>query len=147
MANVMKQKEKEINLISKKKIKIVEKNGDQLQYLLTTADPWGELPCERKDCLPCQASDKETVICRKRNTVYKNTFNTCKKKGTGSYYSRSLYERFQEHARDCLTKSETSHMLKHLQQDHPEQEEPEYRKELSKLFTPIVIRKQSKAIT
>ena len=77
-------------------MKILEKNGSQLQGLLMKGDPWGTETCSRTDCMVCLASKDGTTTCRQVNIVYSNTCQTCEVKGKMTQYvgetSRSIYE-------------------------------------------------------
>ena len=120
----IRQKETEINKIGNKRIQIVERNGDKLQELLTSSNPWGEEPCNRGDCLSCPNNTSEKGQCRETNIVYKNTCKLCKTAGENSIYigetARSLYERGTEHVRDSLGGKEKRHIREHILLKHPE---------------------------
>ena len=124
LAKRLKEKERELNKVSKKKVKIVEKNGDQIGQILTSSNPWGEERCDRKECLSCKTSKLDRGVCRDRNLVYETVCKLCKTEGeTVSYIgetSRSLFERQREHARDCLSSNtETkSHLRDHWTECH-----------------------------
>ena len=110
-----------------KKVKVVERNGDQLAGILTSPNPWGEDRCERQDGLSCKNSCSETGKCRDRNIVYQTTCKLCKVRGeTVSYVgetARSLYERCREHLRDSLSNKTKSHMREHYAEKHEEETE------------------------
>ena len=63
----IKAKEKELNIINMKKVKIVEKNSQQVQQMVTDPDPWGTKLCGRLDCLPCAGVEEGKI-----NVVYKS---------------------------------------------------------------------------
>ena len=121
---MIKKKEEELNKISRRRVKVIEKTGTQLQRILTKSDPWGEGCCERVDCLPCASNTKTKGNCRRINTVYENTCLLCKETGSTRLYigetSRSTYRRGSEHLRDLLNSSEKSHMHQHIVGTHPE---------------------------
>ena len=45
LVNLLRSKEREINKVSRRSIKILEKTGTQVQRILTKSDSWGEPPC------------------------------------------------------------------------------------------------------
>ena len=51
-----------------KRIRVVERGGTKLKDLLCAGDPWSNLRCERKDCLPCgcREDDRTGINCQKR---------------------------------------------------------------------------------
>ena len=119
----LREKEAEINKLSLRKVKLVERNGRQVQQVLTSPDPWGDEVCERRDCLACEGGDTEgRVICRTRNVVYSTRCKVCKEGGVDTRYigetSRSLYERISEHTHDVWSSKELSHMRTHLEAEH-----------------------------
>ena len=122
LATALRAKERELNQFSTKRVKIVERNGQQVQALLTNPDPWGDTVCHRGDCLPCTRNEDKTQ-CRSANVVYESVCKLCKAQGQTTKYlgetSRSLYERTAEHLRDLLSRKETSHMFSHLTSAHP----------------------------
>ena len=77
----MKLKEEEIGRITSQRVRIVERNGERLEHLLTKPDPFGEEKCSDKSCLLCLTSKKEAGRCRKTNLVYKIECTVCKGKG------------------------------------------------------------------
>ena len=68
-------------MVSRHKVKIVEKTGDQVQSVLTMSDPWGQDVCHRPDCMMCCSEDSENTKCRTENAVYENQCMLCKKVG------------------------------------------------------------------
>ena len=107
------------------KIKILEKNGPQLQMLLTKSDPWVEDKCCRTRCEVCDQEGDRTPYCRQTNLTYKSTCRICSKKGIQAAYigetSRSLHKRLHEHAADSKKRQEHSHMATHMMKTHPEE--------------------------
>ena len=122
LASILREKEKELNKVGKKKVKIVEKNGDQLSQVLTSSNPWGEERCTRQDCQSCRNSCKETGKCRDRNVVYETKCKECKVKGETTTYvgETARSERQREHMSDCLSTKTKSHMRDHWEERHRE---------------------------
>ena len=127
LAQRLRQKETEINQIGTKRIKIVERNGDQIQAMLTKSNPWGEPKCDRRDCISCLTSERDRGgECRDSNIVYKSTCKICKETGDKTSYvgetHRSLFERTREHAQDSMTAKEKSHIREHRTGETPRQD-------------------------
>lgn len=47
----LRAQERDFYKFSSKKVKYVERNGTQVQAMLTSPDPWGQALCERESCL------------------------------------------------------------------------------------------------
>ena len=96
----LRRQEQKINKFIMRKVKLVERNGQQVQQMLTNPDPCGDELCERPDCLPCKGTEGKE-ICRTRIVVYSTRCKICKAEGRDTKYvgetSRSLYERTSEH--------------------------------------------------
>ena len=124
LATKLKAKEKELNVVTKRSVKIVERTGTQVQILLTKSDPWGNPHCKRVECLVCLNESKEKSKCRETNTLNENTCVLCKTQGVDKKYiretSRSTFSRGAEHLQDLTSGKETSHMKQHSAESHPE---------------------------
>ena len=152
LASLLKEKEMEINKISRRKIKIIEKTGTQIQRILTKADPWGDPPCQREDCMMCAACTEDSSRCRKQNTVYENSCRKCKESGETIKYigetSRSTYQRSAEHLQDLMSSKEGSHMAQHIRDKHPElQGTITSAKQAAEVFKMQIVRKHSNCMT
>ena len=127
LAQTLRDKERELNKVGTKRVKVVERNGDQLGGILTSPNPWGEERCDRPDCLSCKNSSSDRGTCRDRNVVYQTTCRLCKAKGeTVSYVgetARSLYERCREHLKDNMSNKTKSHMKEHYEESHGDETE------------------------
>ena len=126
LASKIREIERDINKHSSKKVKVVEKYGQQVQSILTTPDPWGSERCGRVDCLPCTTTQEgDKTHCRSSNVVYQTKCNLCKELGKTTCYigetSRTLYEREAEHTRDLWGEKDMSHMHEHIKGTHPDQ--------------------------
>ena len=108
--------------MSRRRVKLVEKTGTQLQQILTKPDLLGSTVGSRADCLVCPASKDGLSRCRDTNLVYENTCRLCLAKGTTKKYigetARSGYRRSTEHLGDLQSKSVESHMLSHIEEPH-----------------------------
>ena len=66
--------------------------------------------------------DEKVPSCRRSNITYKRTCRLCLAVGNHTVYigesSRSLHERFNEHAEDIQKTPDTSHMATHLMTSH-----------------------------
>ena len=122
LAKLLKQKEEEVGRITTHRIRIVEKNGEKLEHILTKPDPFGEEKCEKETCLLCLTDEKEKGKCKKKNIVYKIECKLCLVKGeTGVYWgetARTAQLRGSEHVSDFNKQREGSHMIKHLESKH-----------------------------
>ena len=154
LAKELRELEYELEKIVGYRLKIVERAGDKLQDLLTTSNPWkGEL-CERQGCMLCETKLRTGKSlkqdCSKRSLVYETMCKNCydedmrkieedeemgeemkkrKMKDIRVYKyigetARSIFERTREHKSDAEQLNPSSHMLKHILDQH-EGERPE----------------------
>ena len=104
------------------------------------ANPWGNIKCDKTECLVCSNPYNESFNCDKRNVTYKTFCLKCKenlskkeeaedatedagavKEPLKTYYGEthcSARERGAQHDRDYKSKKEDSHMFKHLSECH-----------------------------
>ena len=110
--SALREQEKELNKFKKKKVKVVERNGQQVHQILTNPDPWDGEACERHDCLQCQGSSKDKAESRMSKKVYETVCKLCRIQGQSTRYigvtGHILYKRGAEHTRDLLTQKELS---------------------------------------
>ena len=122
LANQLKKKEEELGKLTTHRIRIVERNGEKLEHILTKPDPFGQEKCKKETCLLCRTDEKEMGKCKKKNIVYKIECRLCLKQGkTGTYWgetARTAQLRGGEHYKDFETQKESSHMLEHLELEH-----------------------------
>ena len=152
LARRFREAEIELAKITGFRIKIVERNGTKVKNILHVTNPWAEGICERPDCYPCATG--ETKCCFKRNIVYTNTCRQCTraegKEGAGAWYvgetSRSAFERGGEHWRDWKKKQPDSHIYKHLELAHPDQEQPDFEFRVKGSFRSALERQVTEAV-
>ena len=100
--------------MSKRRVKIIEKTGTQIQQLLTSSDPWETETCSRENCMVCQSSKDGYSRCKETNLLYMNTCRICKSLGKTQVYigetARSGYRRSIEHLGDLTSKKDESDM-------------------------------------
>ena len=82
-----------------------------------------------KDCITCSQNNKKPINCFKRNILYESHCVTClEERNVERVYvgesARSIYERTSEHVDDFKNKIEDSHMYKHSQIEHMNDENP-----------------------
>ena len=130
LAKRLKMKEEELGKITSQKVRIVERNGERLEHLLTKTDPFGDPKCSKESCLLCKTSKKEKGTCKKKNLVYKISCKICQEQGREGVYwgetSRTGQERGGEHWKSFknTTGQNQSHMREHIRDKHPEADKP-----------------------
>ena len=154
LARRFREAEIELAKLTGFRIKIVERNGTKVKNILHVTNPWAEGMCERAGCYPC--STGETKCCYKRNIVYTNTCRQCtgaddkEGAGTGAWYvgetSRSAFERGGEHWKDWMKKQPDSHILKHQEMAHPDQEQPNFEFRIKGSFRSALERQVTEAV-
>ena len=136
LATLLKKKEKELEMFSTHRVRIIERNGERLEHILTKPDPFGEDKCEKMDCLLCQTNEKEKGTCKKTNVVYKIECRLCRKGGKEGIYwgetARSSQLRGGEHSKEYRNNTEKSHMRQHMKEKHPEEDADKPPKSYSK---------------
>ena len=156
LAQLLKDKERELNKFSTHKIRIVEKNGDKLEDILVRKDPFGDSKCEKETCLMCRTNDKDTGTCKKPNIVSKIECLACKEKGTSCTYwgetARNGQLRGSEHYKDFMGGRESSHMKDHIEENHPEVgpgDKPEnlFRMKIHRRFSSALDRQLGEAVS
>ena len=159
LARNLQKAEVDLGLKTGYRIRIVENAGSALKMILPSTNPWGNIDCQRKDCLICSQGDEEVQDCRRRNILYENRCTVCQvgkegdtfqKDGLGIYVgesSRSLYKRSKEHEKDRNDEQEESHQLKHWVLDHPELDAPpKFKFKLISSFADPLTRQISEAV-
>ena len=154
LARRFREAEVELSKLTGFRIKIVERNGTKVKNILHVTNPWAEGKCERAGCYPCATG--ETKCCYKRNIVYTNTCRQCKgadgkgEAGTGAWYvgesSRSAFERGGEHWNDWVKKQPDSHIFKHQELAHPDQEQPDFEFRIKGSFRSALERQVTEAV-
>ena len=147
------------------RVRMAEAAGTPLSLILTNNNPWGNMDCERQDCVPCGQPDEKRIDCKKRNIMYESYCTVCNpeeakrgkmdeitflKAGRGIYVgesARSLYERTKEHMADRVGLKEESHQVKHWLTEHRElQEPPPFKYRLVRTFKDPMSRQLSEAV-
>ena len=98
------------------------------------------------------SNEKGSGDCKKRNVTYRTECLRCSKETNGklSQYlgesARTGFERGQEHLRDYLARKEDSHMFKHWQEDHPNDEMPPFSMKILRCHTSALTRQVQEAV-
>ena len=123
--------------------KFKEKAGMQLSRVICKTDPWAGKDCEREDCPMCETSMEvegaKGQDCSKRNVLYETWCQDCKDRDEKKAIedgrdpdnvplykylgesARSSFEQGIEHLNDRRLMNTGSHMLKHLMENHREE--------------------------
>jgi hypothetical protein len=144
------------------RIRVTEMAGSQLRRILPNTNPWHGRDCGRERCVPCGQGTENLEDCRRRNILYESSCVQCNppdtlyKKGAklnnceGVYVGesgRSLSEQAGEHHHDATSMKEDSHMLKHWQEQHGNQEQhPKFRFKIIGSFQDVLTRQVSEAV-
>ena len=102
---------------NKLKIKVVEKMQSTLKTELQRSDPFKNQGCRRNNCVICTLELGRNVNCRTRGCVYQIECTDCNRKYRGQT-GRSISERFNEHYKDLLNKTEKSVLYQHTNKYH-----------------------------
>ena len=132
------------------RVKIVEKAGTMVKRILTKSDPWAGGQCGRQHCLIC-STEEGGGDCRRRNVTYKTQCLLCKEKGEKEKVyigetSRTAYERGSEHKADYENEKEDSHMRKHWEEEHYEEDKPKFSMKVLRGHTSALVRQVHEAV-
>ena len=133
----MRLMESKITAVTGDRVKIVERSGTKLRNLLVSSDPWSNTKCEDNKCLICTNPLNTNFNCRTRNVCYKTYCLKCAadagldskaineniSENIKFYFGetfRDAYTKGKEHLSDYNGKTDDSHMMKHLSEEHPE---------------------------
>ena len=122
-------------------IKVVGRAGASLQSRFPQASIWEGAQCGRSQCVTCNQGAEKIEQCTRKSLLYENVCGACFEGAAGkgaitgsnpdiaSIYvgetSRTVQERAVEHwaaARGSRKAREGSHIAKHVEQHHPNQE-------------------------
>ena len=150
LTKMLREEELKLTEITKYRVKIQEMNGTQIRRIFCQKNPFKGLPCSRPLCMVCKGEGNGE--CRRRSVTYMTTCDLCRAnnaaagvqdtaENVAAYWgeaSRSAAERSAEHLQDYRAKNEDSHIFKHQQIEHPDQEVT---------FTMKVLRKHKSAFS
>ena len=149
----LKTRDEEINKYEDERIKFVETGGIKIEQLLTQKNPFKKQKCEGKDCVLCghKSEDEEIKIhCNTNNVGYRWTCENCRKKNLKRVYegesSRSARLRGKEHARGLKNKLESNMLYKHKILEHTDDENVEFKMEITGLFKDALTRQANEAV-
>ena len=121
-AKAVSKAESNLRIVSKTKVKVIERVGVTLKNLLVRNNPWSGQNCPRSDCLPCASDKDKGYSCSRRSATYKTSCKLCLAQGRKVDYigetSNSLHERAAQHLK-AKSKDKEGHMFNHIQEAHP----------------------------
>ena len=140
LANKLRELMKRLGGVLGFTIKVVERTGRTLKSHFPL-DTMGEgAVCGRDSCTTCTQGAETIPDCKKPSLIYKNVCQRCNpgagakgalkevRKDIPSLYvgesSLTIFERSREHWEDWRRKSGSSHIRKHQEQAHADEEEP-----------------------
>ena len=149
------QRERELNKNSKERVKFVERGGMKIGDILGTKKPLKTPKCVQKQCPMCTNStyilsnSDGKIPCNTNNVGYRWRCWTCKEKNTVKVYEgetgRSARVRGLEHVKELEKKKKSSVLLKHIENDHPD-EEVKFKMEITKKFKDPLSRQANEAV-
>ena len=151
LANRLRAVEKELSKLCGDRVKIVEKAGMSLKSVLVKPNPWANMHCGRRECLPC-GDVKSQGMCKFRSITYETHCRPCREdRQVDKIYigesARSAFERGSEHLSDYKANKEDSHMFKHFCDDHSSEEtRPKFKMRILKSHRTPLYRQVHEAI-
>ena len=157
LARRVRQSETEMEKLTGYRVKIVERGGCMIKRMVVKTNPWAEGSCGRQECLICR-HEKGAGECSKRSVTYRTRCEVCherrekEKEGEAREMvyigesARTGYERGQEHEADYSTAAADSHMYKHWQTDHQDEDRPTFSMKILKRHKSAFVRQISEAV-
>ena len=114
----------------KVKVKVLEKSGTTVKKLIQKSNPFGNMLCERQQCVVCYNEDVDTgnINCRTRGCVYLIRCTECQDGTHEEKYrgqtGRSIHERMSEHFELYEKKDEKSILWKHAAKQQDDEKFP-----------------------
>ena len=122
LARKISQAERDLRVICKTKVKVVERVGVTLKAQLVKANQWSNMNCNRSNCLPCFSGESKKFSCCRRSATYLTQCKLCQANDLKVVYigetSNSIYERALQHMKSTSEDKE-GHMTHHLKECHP----------------------------
>ena len=150
LAKELQIREEELNKFNTERIKIVETGGPKIGELLTQKNPFKKEKCGEAKCPLCKNGDKVQAICNTNNVGYRWTCENCKSKDINRVYegetSRSARLRGKEHLQGLKNKRESNMLYKHKILEHPEEENIQFKMEITGLFEDALTRQANEAV-
>ena len=153
MAKELQTREEELNKFNTERIKIVETGGPKIGELLTQKNPFKKEKCGETECPLCKnnnGGEKIQAICNTNNVGYRWTCENCKSKDINRVYegetSRSARLRGKEHLQGLRNKTEGNMLYKHKILEHPEEDNIEFKMEITGLFDDALTRQANEAV-
>ena len=125
LANLLKKRERELNLNSKMNIRIIEKGGIKMKNLVVDKNPFEPKKCSISNCPFCnngktlKICESNRMHCSTHNFGYTISCSECPMKYEGESYRKAAI-RAREHDRDLEKGDLNSPLVKHLFQNHPQ---------------------------
>ena len=141
LLNRLKDVENKVADLTGDKVRLVERAGTKLRFLLVSSDPWKNSPCHDEKCLICSNPLDTSYGCRTRSVTYKSyCLMCCAKAGVTekeikdnnctkykSYWGETKNDanfRSKSHLADFRNQTDDSHMLKHWSAEHSQECKP-----------------------
>ena len=153
LAKELQKRENELNKYNEERIKIVESGGVKIEELLTKKNPFKKGKCGEIACPLCKnksADEKIEILCNTNNIGYRWTCQNCKNDDKKRVYegesSRSARLRGKEHLQGYKNKNESNMLYKHKILEHTEEENIEFKMEITGLFKDALTRQANEAV-
>ena len=146
----LEQREEELNRYNDERIKFVETGGEKIETLLTKKNPFTKQKCGEIECALCRnKNDEIKMFCNTNNVGYRWTCENCRIKSINRVYegesSRSARLRGKEHLKGYKNKNENNMLYKHKLLEHPEEEDVQFKMEITGLFKDALTRQANEA--
>ena len=153
MAKELQNRENELNKYNEERIKIVESGGVKIEELLTKKNPFKKGKCGETKCPLCMNKNPDgqiEILCNTNNIGYRWTCQNCKNENKKRVYegesSRSARLRGKEHLQGFKNKNEANMLYKHRVLEHPEEENIQFKMEITGLYKDALTRQANEAV-
>ena len=148
----LQRREEEVNRYNDERFKMVETGGIKIEDILSKKNPFKKEKCEENDCPLCKSAENQKIkaLCSTNNVGYRWTCENCKIKNLKRVYegesSRSARIRGKEHLRGLKNKNPQNMLYKHKFLEHPEEENVNFKMEITGLFRDALTRQADEAV-
>ena len=153
LAKELQSRENELNKYNEERIKIVESGGVKIEELLTKKNPFKKSKCGETKCPLCMSKNPDEtieILCNTNNIGYRWTCQNCEKLNKKRVYegesSRSARLRGKEHLQGYKNKNEANMLYKHRVLEHPDEENIQFKMEITGLFKDPLTRQANEAV-
>ena len=151
LLKMLKKREEQLNYNSKLRIKILEKGGTKFRNKVVKNNPFKPEKCQFKVCPLCKQTRfidfnvKNVGKCKIANVGYRFICKVCDSTYEGET-ARLARSRTVEHVKDLENHRNSSPLVKHIQNHHKEEKNPQFKIQITGTFHDALSRQADEAV-